>query len=161
MRIARCLLPLLFGCLGCTQPSPTTSVPDAAPGPTSSASSSAAPSANPAVPPATGKAPSPPSSDQAKTLAGGSNAFGIDLYGRLRKKPGNLAVSPASITLALAMTWGGAKGPTSDEMAKVLHFPSAKDDTIDAAGRQLGVWNDPARTVYTLRVANRLFGEKT
>lgn len=162
MRVARCLLPLLLVCAGCTPPSPTATAPDATPGvPTSSSSTPAAPSQDPATPPSAGPAPTPPSPEQAKSLAAGSNAFAMDLYTRLRKQPGNLAMSPASITLALAMTWGGAKGTTSDEMAKVLHLPVAKDATIDAAGRQLSVWNDPARTVYTLRVANRLFGEKS
>lgn len=162
MRIARCLLPILLVCAGCTPPSPTVTAPDATPGvPASPSSVPAAPSQDPAAPPTVGPAPTPPSPEQAQSLAAGSNTFAMDLYTRLRKQPGNLAVSPASITLALAMTWGGAKGPTSDEMAKVLHLPNAKDATIDAAGRQLSVWNDPARTVYTLRVANRLFGEKS
>jgi serpin B len=46
-------------------------------------------------------------------------------------------------------------------MEKVLRFPSKREDTIDGAGRLLSTWNDPSRSVYTLRVANRLFGEKS
>jgi serpin B len=105
--------------------------------------------------------PSPPSLDQARGLAAGSNAFAMDLYGRLRERPGNLAVSPGSITLALAMTWAGARRETAAEMAKVLRFTGAPDAVLEGAGRLLSSWNDPARTAYTLRVANRLFGERS
>ena len=50
-----------------------------------------------------------PVSQDARRLAKGSNAFGFDLYARLRVRPGNLVVSPASVTTALTMTWGGAR----------------------------------------------------
>jgi len=51
-----------------------------------------------------------PSTGTVAKLARSSNTFGFDLYGRLRREPGNLVISPASITTALAMTWGGAGG---------------------------------------------------
>ena len=38
---------------------------------------------------------------------------------------GNLAMSPASISLALSMLWGGARGETAREMAQVLHLAGA------------------------------------
>src|SRR5829696_5708950 len=53
--------------------------------------------------------------------AAGGNDFTLDLYQRLRKKPGNLAVGPASIDIALAMTLGGARNSTAEQMRKVLH----------------------------------------
>ena len=41
--------------------------------------------------------------DELPLLSRSSNAFAIDLWGEVRKTaPGNLALSPASITLALA-----------------------------------------------------------
>ena len=51
-----------------------------------------------------------------------ANAFSSDLYAQLSATKGNLFFSPTSIQTALAMTWGGAKGRTADEMAKTLHF---------------------------------------
>jgi serine protease inhibitor len=45
--------------------------------------------------------------DDIAKLARSSNAFGFDLYQRLRGKPGNLVISPASVTTALTMPWGG------------------------------------------------------
>jgi len=54
--------------------------------------------------------------------------LGVDLYGVLATEENNLVVSPASIMLALAMTYAGAAGSTAEEMATVLHF-----DLDDAA----------------------------
>jgi serpin B len=40
----------------------------------------------------------------------------------LYQKPGNLVMSPASITTALTMIWPGAEGETAAQMKKVLHL---------------------------------------
>ena len=52
---------------------------------------------------------------------GGNNEFGFDLYRRLRSAPGNLVISPASLSIALTMAWGGAAGETAAQIGKVLH----------------------------------------
>lgn len=91
-------------------------------------------------------------------IAKSNNAFAPELWGVLRAAKGNLAVSPASITTALAMTWGGARGDTADEMKKVLHFEGAPDDVLSSAGGLLRAWNTGTGPM-TLRAANRLFGE--
>lgn len=93
-------------------------------------------------------------------LAQGSNAFGFDLYKQLRAQPGNLAFSPASITMALAMTWGGARGETAAQMKQVLHFDHTPDAVMLASGKLAAALQDPARPIV-FRIANRLFGEKT
>jgi serpin B len=65
--------------------------------------------------------PSAPQND-VTTLVDGNNAFALDLYHTLRASDGNLILSPYSISLALAMTYGGARGDTESQMAKSLHF---------------------------------------
>jgi serpin B len=57
-------------------------------------------------------------------LAGGNSAFAFDLYQFLReeKAEDNLFYSPYSISLALAMTYAGARGETERQMADALHF---------------------------------------
>jgi serpin B len=97
--------------------------------------------------------------EDVQKLATSSNAFGFDLYARLRSASGNLAISPASISAALAMTQAGARGETETEMRHVLHTVAIKNAT--------GLWGNlsqslqsPARPMK-LRIANRLFGEAT
>ena len=51
------------------------------------------------------------------------NNFGLDLAQFLSEKSDYL-VSPASISMALGMTYLGARGETKDEMQAVLHLPS-------------------------------------
>jgi len=62
----------------------------------------------------------------------GNNAFALDLYSILKKEKGNLFLSPYSISSALAMTYGGARGETAEEMAKALHFTLSTDRTHPA-----------------------------
>jgi serpin B len=61
-------------------------------------------------------------------LVGGNNGFAFDLYRALREKEdGNLFYSPFSISIALAMTWAGARGETERQMADTLHFTLPQD----------------------------------
>ena len=63
-----------------------------------------------------------PSAESTRAIAAASNAFAADLWHRVDKSPGNLSISPASMSAALAMTWGGAKGETARQMSQVLHL---------------------------------------
>lgn len=93
-------------------------------------------------------------------LAQSSNTFGFDLYQRLRQKPGNLVISPASLSAALSMAWGGARGETAAQMKKALHLQGTPDEVLTAAGQLSTSLQAPARPVV-LRFANQLFAEKT
>jgi serpin B len=55
-------------------------------------------------------------------LVNGNNAFAIHLYESLRSQNGNLVFSPYSISLALAMTYGGARNQTESQMAQTMQF---------------------------------------
>jgi serpin B len=57
-----------------------------------------------------------------QTLVDGNTAFALDLYQKIRVTKGNHFFSPYSISTALAMTYGGARGDTEKQMAHVLHF---------------------------------------
>jgi serpin B len=90
-----------------------------------------------------------------------NNTFALDLYGYLRKEKGNLFLSPYSISTALAMTYGGARGSTAEQMAKTLHFtqgqerlPAAFADLI----RQIN--GNGKQRKYQLHVANALWGQR-
>lgn len=62
-------------------------------------------------------------------LVDGNSAFAFDLYQVLREdeENGNLFYSPYSISLALAMTYAGARGETEQQMADTLHFILSQD----------------------------------
>ncbi len=102
-----------------------------------------------------------PTPDQTALFATANDRFAMDLWRQLRRRDGNLAVSPASISVALAMTWGGARGETASQMASVMHFGEDPAAYHAAAGAVLSTWNDPDRQAYELAVANRLFAEQS
>jgi serpin B len=65
-------------------------------------------------------------------LVGGNSAFAFDLYQALREEEGNLFYSPYSISLALAMTYAGARGETERQMADTLNFTLSQDQLHNA-----------------------------
>jgi serpin B len=95
------------------------------------------------------------------TPAAGNTMFALDLYGQLRKEPGNLFLSPFSISTALAMTAAGARGQTLAEMLKVLRLsanPHAAFGELLAAINRPGVPAD--RRGYELTTANAIWAQK-
>jgi serpin B len=64
---------------------------------------------------------------EANNVVGSTGAFSSSLYEQLAKEAkvnDNLFFSPYSISLALGMTYAGARNETETEMAAVLHFSS-------------------------------------
>jgi len=55
-------------------------------------------------------------------LVEGNSAFALQLYQALRQEDGNFFYSPYSISLALAMTYAGARNQTAEQMADTLNF---------------------------------------
>jgi serpin B len=107
--------------------------------------------------------PPPPWTDDMQTAADANNRFAFDLYAKLREQDkekgnGNLFFSPYSAHAALAMTATGARGPTRDEMLKVLHF-AAVPEKVAAAG-DVGRFYSHPRKAFQLSVANGLWGQK-
>jgi serine protease inhibitor len=61
-------------------------------------------------------------SHDTREIVAGNTGFALDLYGKLRTQEGNVCFSPYSISTALAMTYGGARGETAKQMAQTLCF---------------------------------------
>jgi serpin B len=94
-------------------------------------------------------------------LVKGNTRFALALYGELRTTPGNLFLSPYSISSALAMTYAGAKGNTAKEMADVLAFALDGDSlhgTFGAVTDNLNAKGSEGR--FDLSVANALWGQE-
>lgn len=60
-------------------------------------------------------------------LVEGNTAFTLDLYHELQKEEGNIFYSPYSLSVALAMTYAGARGETEQQMAEALSFYLSQD----------------------------------
>ncbi len=129
--------------------------------PTTTAASSAASSARPTpVDSSTPPMKPPVASKELKAIAASNNAFGLDLFKAVASPSKNAALSPASLGTALVMTFGGARGTTATEMQKTLHLQGSAEEISKSAGQLASELTDGSRQV-TLKIANRLFGEKT
>jgi serpin B len=65
-----------------------------------------------------------------KVASAANNAFGLQLYGRLKEK-GNLALSPASLVMSLSTVYLGAAGETEREIATTLKLESADRAAVE------------------------------
>jgi len=100
-------------------------------------------------------------------LASGNTAFAFDLFQALRRGPGNLFLSPYSISLALAMTYGGARAETARQMAAVLHFSLSQTrlhPAFNALDQELARREEAAAGLgqgqgFRLDVANSIWGQ--
>jgi len=101
---------------------------------------------------------SPPGSGAA-ALTADNNSFAADLYGQLRKQPGNLFFSPQSISTAFAMAYAGAQGQTAVQMQTVFHFTLPAENLHPAMGALLAAMNAPHQG-YELRVADALWAQQ-
>jgi serpin B len=105
--------------------------------------------------------PKTPVKGDVKTLVGGNNEFALDLYARMSQKPGNVVFSPYSISTALAMTYGGARGDTAERMARALHFPLAPERLHPAFGELTAdLQKEDKNRPYHLHVANALWPDR-
>ena len=92
-----------------------------------------------------------------QALVNGNNEFALALYARLaRSTPAgdDLFFSPYSVSAALAMSYGGARGTTAERMAKTMHFslnPERLATAFAALGERLGK-RGPPRPGIGLRV---------
>ncbi len=95
----------------------------------------------------------------AAALRDGSSLFAGRLLADAARGRPNVALSPASISQALAMAFAGARGATASQMASALDFSLSGDRlgaAFNAADRSLEGVNGPDAT---LNVANALYGQ--
>jgi serpin B len=111
------------------------------------------------------------SQDVSKTdlalLIEGNSAFAFELYQALREKDGNLFYSPHSISLALAMTYAGARGDTENQMGDALRFLLPQDRLhaafnsldLELASRGEGAEGKDDEG-FRLHIINAIWGQK-
>ena len=102
------------------------------------------------------------------SLANGNGAFALNLYQLLSKTDGNIFYSPYSISEALAMTYGGARGETERQMAAALQFllsqdrlhPAFNSIDIELAKRGEVAKKGTDEKGFRLNVVNAIWGQK-
>ncbi|XP_037364334.1 serpin B13-like isoform X4 [Talpa occidentalis] len=102
--------------------------------------------------------------------------FGLELFKELNKiKDGNIFFSPVGMSTAAGMLLLGAQGATTTPLQKVVHFTQLKQERAKMSAtyhiekteelhhqfqKVLSEISQPTND-YELKIANRLFGEKT
>ena len=106
--------------------------------------------------------------DDLADLAEGNSAFALNLYQVLKDEyDGNLFYSPYSISVALAMTYAGARTETERQMAEALQFSLSQERLHPAfngldlvlAGRGEGA-EGKDEGGFRLNIANALWGQQ-
>ncbi len=100
-------------------------------------------------------------------LASGNTEFALNLYQLLITKEGNLFYSPYSISEALAMTYGGARGETETQIAEAMRFqltqaklhPAFNSLDIALEKRGQGAQGTDGKG-FRLNVVNAIWGQK-
>ena len=104
--------------------------------------------------------PELPAGDLAELVAA-NTAFAFDLYQQVGDQDGNLFYSPYSVSIALAMTYAGARGETEQQMADALRFTLPQDrlhpafNVLDQALASRGASSDE----FELHIVNRIWGQ--
>lgn len=104
-------------------------------------------------------------SGETEELVAGNCAFAFDLYRQclIEDNSSNLFYSPLSISMALAMTYAGAKNDTETQMATALHFTLPQDrlhnafNALDLALLNPGKTGDP--NGFQLMISNATWGQ--
>jgi serpin B len=89
-------------------------------------------------------------------------AFALDVYHRLRETEENLFFSPFSVSLTLAMIYGGARSETEAQMAQAAHFGLSQDDLHPAYNwlESTLEGRDRGSDAFRLSIVNATFGQE-
>jgi len=107
------------------------------------------------------------STSEQALLVEGNSAFAFELYKALKGEEGNLFYSPYSISVALAMTYAGARNETAEQIADTLQFileqerlhPAFNWLDVELASRGEGAEGQDGEE-FRLNIVNAIWGQK-
>jgi serine protease inhibitor len=128
--------------------------------------SSMSPSPPPSAPPSGPSTTAPPAVMQAQqdntpvdpAIVAADNSFGLNLFQNLYSgAPGNMAIAPISVAMALQIVYNGAGGATQQGMAQTLQLGSLSTSDLnnDNAALQGSLMNPDPQVILT--IANSLW----
>src|SRR5258708_278570 len=104
----------------------------------------------------------PTDNDGDSRLVSANTKFGFKLFAEVAKQDAgeNVFISPASVGLALAMTYNGAVGETKQGMERTLEIQGMNHLELNQAYSQLRAALEGADPKVQLSIANSLWGTK-
>jgi serpin B len=105
--------------------------------------------------------------DEFDSVVQGNNTFALDLYRSLQTRDGNLVFSPFSVSIALAMTYAGARTETESQMAQALHFDLPQErlhpafNALDLELQETPPATSEEEEPLQLKIANSIWAEQT
>ena len=108
--------------------------------------------------------PASPEAAAVPELVAGNSAFAFDLYRVLYNGAENLFYSPHSISVALTMTYAGARARTEEQMAAVMHYTLAQAqlhaafNALDVALSSRAAGDDSE--AFRLHIINSIWGQQ-
>ena len=100
--------------------------------------------------------------DKITELVAGNSDFAFDLFQELGGEGGNIFYSPYSISLALAMTYGGAGATTEEQMAQALRYTLPQEElhpTFNGLDATLEGYSQ-GEDAFQLNIANAIWGQE-
>ena len=96
------------------------------------------------------------------SLTSANTAFGFSLFGELvdQDNGGNIFISPASVAMALAITYNGARGETQEKMAEALKLNGISLQQLNKANAELMSKLKNLDDGVLFNVANSLWAQK-
>jgi len=96
-------------------------------------------------------------------LVAGNTAFALDLYNAVFNNERNLFYSPHSLSMALAMTYLGARDVTEQQMAEALHYSLPQTQlhaAFNALDQALASRAETEDQAFRLHLVNAIWGQQ-
>jgi len=92
-----------------------------------------------------------------EAVVASNTAFAVKLYQQLSTQPGNVFVSPYSLSSLLTITWAGARGGTASELARSLQLTGGASAVHAGYARLQKELMPDTPVPYQLSIANGIF----